>query len=105
MKFQTTFVLLIIIELCFSAPVSPGKNKDKLSFLDEQGYEVVSDAEEILTPVSPDLDNGVHLSGSDIINSKMLLYGRFYVLRKKGNSDGKTITEVLKTGMQITQHA
>lgn len=93
----------IISALVSSAALKPlndnNNNVDKLNLLGKQGYEVISDAEEILTPVS-DKDNGVDLSDREKSKPEVLLYGRFYILRKKGNLNG-WYNKFVKPGMKI----
>ena len=77
---------IVVDKVSSAAPL----NSDKLYFLDQNGYEVISGAEEFLTPVSSDTDNnGIELSQSELSKksskSDIFLYGKFYVLRKKGS--------------------
>jgi len=86
-------IVLIVITITsysrniHSAPTVSKLNADKLSLLGQQGYEVISKAKEYIAHVSNNLDIAEDAAESSaqssIIEPDMLVYAKFYVLRKK----------------------
>jgi hypothetical protein len=83
-------VLIALCSVVSSGPLLVTPNAHKLSLLKNDGYEVISGAQDMIFPVASEIgSNGIEIplhveasSSAKDIQSDILVYGKFYVLRR-----------------------